>query len=291
MKMSDGPARPLRSNPRQGCPGSPQQMSAISTWWRSSGLFDHSEDEFPEMMTTGHRLLDSENLDVLGVGAHCRVYKCEKEDQLRFAYKPIAGPHEFEMTGAAGPCAVEPKGRVLRGVGQDHPEAIVMELAEPFSFQAVAPEKRRGRGVIHGDIKPDNFVRCNDGSLCLCDFDSSVSVEYDQAQQDAWKGLASDRYLCPIRSHPATNDLAPPTELDDRYALAITIWEVYTGQLAFFDSTNAYPDMRKILKEGRTVDVNTVPEEVRESIIPILHDGGAIFYLDMGDGLPRSLKP
>jgi len=137
-----------------------------------------------------------------------------------------------------------------------------MELAEPFDFKAVPAKDRAGvkdemvklvsrlhdeYGIVHGDIKPPNFLRCQDGKLRFCDFDSARRI--NETTDDEWEGFFSNRYLAPNRNCPRRPRL--PTTEDDWYGLAISLWELYTGKDALEDE-----DMEALWKERKTVDVN-----------------------------------
>jgi len=76
------------------------------------------------------------------------------------------------------------------------------------------------------------------------------------------------RYLAPSRGFPG---LGPPGVVDDEYALAISVWELFTGKEALVGE-----DMEEVLREGRTVDLGELEDEdVREFVRKRLRDGGA----------------
>lgn len=122
--------------------------------------------------------------------------------------------------------------------------------------------------MVHGDIKPANVVRCSDGKLRLCDFDSARPMNEDP---QAWEGIATEQYLAPNRDYH--NKGAPPTPSDDIYALGVSIWELYTGKAAY----DELGDIEEALKERRTVDLLEVKDpEVRNLIRGFLKQGGAL---------------
>jgi serine/threonine protein kinase len=162
------------------------------------------------------------------------------------------------------------------------PEGLVIELATPFDFKLVPLEQRavvkdemvnlverlHGRefGIVHGDIKPANFLRCRDGKLRLCDFDSARLIADKKVEN--WEGFVSERYLAPSRGYP---EYGPPTVIDDEYALAISVWELFTGKDALIEE-----DMEEILKDGRTVDIDELEDDdIRAFVRKRLRDGGA----------------
>jgi len=233
----------------------------------------------PDTITEDHELLRSERLRIIAMGAIGYVYRCPGN----FAYKQHAGQREFDLMKLAGDCSIKPVCRVVRLIqGVSVMDGMVMELATPFDFKAVSPQDRAmvkdemigllsrlhdEYGIIHGDIKPSNFLRCRDGKLRLCDFEAARRIGGEDVEE--WESGVSERYIAPNRGFP--DRFPPPTVQDDWYALAISLWELYTGRDAMIDQ-----DMEELLQEGKTVDVTAVQDdEVRAYICTFLRAGGA----------------
>ncbi|KAK3078500.1 hypothetical protein LTS18_007349 [Coniosporium uncinatum] len=98
------------------------------------------------------------------------------------------------------------------------------------------------------DVKPDNFLRCRDGKLRLCDFDSARGVDDDE---EGYEGMVTGEFLAPNRDYYRTG--RPPTISDDIYALGLSIWPLYTG-----DKDLENEDMEEVLRDKRTVDVTHI---------------------------------
>ncbi|KAH6640830.1 kinase-like domain-containing protein [Chaetomium tenue] len=234
----------------------------------------------PPTITTEHEMLIPKKLEVLGVGGSSYVYKCHGD----LAYKVNVTEREVDLMTAAGDCAITPLCHVLAKIdGAWWRRGLIMELATPFDFKLVPAKERMAVkdemvslvdrlhsseiGIAHGDIKPDNFLRCHDGKLRLCDFDSAWLLGDDEVED--WEGGVSDRYLAPSRGYPDTH--GPPTIVDDNYALAISVWELFTGKDALIDE-----DIEDALMEGKTVDLDELEDEdVRTFVWKRLRDGGA----------------
>jgi serine/threonine protein kinase len=205
-------------------------------------------------------MLNPQNLKVLGVGGSGYVYRCPGD----LAYKVNVTQSEIDLLTAAGDCAITPLCHVLAKIdGAWWRRGLIMELVTPFDFKLVQAEERMAVkdkmvslverlhssevGIAHGDIKPDNFLRCRDGKLRLCDFNSARLLADDEVEDR--EGGVSDRDLAPSRGYPDGH--GPPTIVDDSYALAVSVWELFTGKDALIDE-----DMEEALMKGKTVDLD-----------------------------------
>jgi serine/threonine protein kinase len=186
----------------------------------------HRRSDLPATITEDHEILLPDNFEFLGLGNSGYVYKLKHPDG--FAYKLHATQHEVDFMKLAGDCSVTPISRVLGKIeGVLVPLGVIMELATPFDFQSVPVEQRRAVmdemvsllerlhgpefGIVHSDFKPLNLLRCRDGKLRLCDFDSARLIDEEVTLED-WEGFVSPRYIAPSRGFP---DHGPPTVLDD----------------------------------------------------------------------------
>jgi hypothetical protein len=206
-----------------------------------------------------------------------------------------ANQPEYEMMIKAGDCSVRPVGRVMKfEQGRPITISVMMELHTPFRLKEVKDSEKSWikdemirlvttlhmtHGVVHGDIKPENFLRCNDGKLRLCDFGESAPVG-DQYEYKKHTGedtaFATEAFIAPNRNYFDT--LAPATISDDLYALGLSIWAVYTRKNPFEEILkDRLVCMEDILRERRTVDVMEVDDvEVRSLIRGYLRQGGAL---------------
>ncbi|KAK6518305.1 hypothetical protein TWF506_005465 [Arthrobotrys conoides] len=217
-----------------------------------------------------------------------------------FAIKYTARYREIEMAKLAGDCEIKVHGYVLRSY-EEYPElqlckvGLVMEkgrsLAEYIkTITDNEPEKLRVKNemisvverlhteyrMVHGDIKPSNFLICPDGKIRLCDFEGAYP---EDEPAELWGPLVNDlggiaytdRYQSKHR-----DEYIPPTRNDDWYALAISVWELYTGKTAF-DSISTTEKFRDHQRTGQTVDLTEVKDsETREWIRKILREGDAL---------------
>ncbi|KAJ7645530.1 kinase-like domain-containing protein, partial [Mycena polygramma] len=145
----------------------------------------------------------------------------------------------WKLTQLAGDSSISVIGRLFRQIGPT--ERIVgfcMPLETPIDPPNIPTKDERirlihqlrhlvvdlhSRKIVHGDIKPQNLLMCSDGRLRLCDFDES-SLEGD--------GFTTNRMTYPYCStFRAHNDTLPMTRAEDMHAMAMTIWELYTGRI------------------------------------------------------------
>lgn len=126
--------------------------------------------------------------------------------------------------------------------------------------------------MVHGNIKMDNMLFCDDGELRLCDFAEAGPVNEDP---ERWTGDVTVNYISPSRSQYYPAELpSPPGTNDDLYAPGLSIWELYTGMAPFADVY--HDDIIEELKQGRTVDVDLVEEKyAKDMICHYLRLGGA----------------
>ncbi|KAF7511481.1 hypothetical protein GJ744_004670 [Endocarpon pusillum] len=189
------------------------------------------------------------------------------------------------MMPKAGDCAVRAVARVVAMEnGWPVMKGLLMELQAPLDIQSVKEHEKVAikddmiqlistlhmeYQMVHGDINQLNMLRCSNGKLRLCDFDSARPI--DEAPE-ACEGLCTDQYLTPNRDFFQRG--TPPTPSDDIYTLGLSIWELYVGKQALIEELD---NIEKVLKERRTVDLTEVEDQdVRELIRGFLRQGGAL---------------
>ncbi|MHB1558545.1 MAG: protein kinase domain-containing protein, partial [Isosphaeraceae bacterium] len=145
---------------------------------------------------------------------------------------------------------------------------------EPLSYEAlysIARQMAAGMaaahagGIVHGDLKPDNVLLADDGTVKILDFGlarrlrpSASAVDdrtADLAISDQGNGLfGTPRYLAPeqVRGEPATPQ-------SDVFALGVILYELATGRTAF-----PGPGLLQVIEQIRTVDPAAMAEGLPE---------------------------
>ncbi|KAK4223116.1 kinase-like domain-containing protein [Podospora fimiseda] len=193
-------------------------------------------------------------------------------------YKSNVTSKEVDLMEAAGDLTMRPLSRIIWNVSSSSPfragttKAVIMEAGKQFRGNRIPEQKRRqvvvemfrilenlhGKGIVHGNVKESNFLWSKkDGRLKIVDFSSARFIE---DSKEKWNSTnVTNAYLTPERMMAAAQKedkvlplaLAPPSVFDDYYALAITLWGIYTGKPAGTKQFNQINIKRTDLAEVR----------------------------------------
>ena len=103
------------------------------------------------------------------------------------------------------------------------PEEALLWLEQAGS----ALDYAHGRGVVHRDVKPSNMLVGDDGEVRLADF-GIASLVAEPTISHTGQLLGTAAYISPEQARGL-----PASEASDRYALAVTAFELLTGRKPF----------------------------------------------------------
>lgn len=122
----------------------------------------------------------------------------------------------------------------LRADGPLTPQALV-PIVERV---AAALDEAHGRGIIHGQVMPNNILFDGQGQAYLSDFSVSALSEMGTGLADPDNAAPASRYRSPEQIRALTNiEPIRPDARSDVYALGIVIFEALTGQLPYQAAT------------------------------------------------------
>ena len=229
----------------------------------------------------------------LTVTPNCMIYRVKGQPSKVFKFRGEF--REYQLQKAAGDCAIPVGEKVIGkpkiGDGSLYFYGFVMDIATPISTPgAVPPSQRRsimhqmisiverlhGKGIIHGDVKLENMLLDNQGSVRLCDFGEGRYIDEDERM---WNGASTMHLNSPNRlqrARQSRRDPPPPTVEDDMYGLGLSIWQLHTGEIPHGEVAVDDVELRERQRKGQTVDVAAVQDsEAREIITNLLRQGGA----------------
>lgn len=242
---------------------------------------DATADSLPPMMLETDPRLSSEHLEddsgsIVANGSQCPVYKYSET----LAYKPICRKRETKLMVVAGELTLPVVSKV--GVVDDmsaqwYQKGALMELGYPLDVTKILPAERisiakhmmilvtalHRKGILHGDIKPEMFVK-QPGSDALKIVDFSSARMIDDSDLNTWPGeTPTIEYTSPTRS--SEGEVSTP--FDDYYALAVSIWSVFSGQRPMVGLFNS--------NEGHIPDIGKITDdELFCSVVDVLEEGG-----------------
>ena len=122
-------------------------------------------------------------------------------------------------------------------------------------------------GIVHGDLKPANFMVTSGGAIKIMDFGlarrTAAPAETVDLERPSNEGISgTPAYLAPERVRGG-----PPTAASDVFALGLVLYEMLTGRLAVSGNT-LFEALRGI--EG--IDANHLASEVPEPFAGILRE-------------------
>ena len=139
------------------------------------------------------------------------------------------------------------------------PEPDAVRLA---SRLCEALEYMHGKGVVHRDLKPQNIMLCNDGSIRIMDFGIARS---QGARRLTFVGftpaMGTPDYMAPEQVRGSRGDLRT-----DIYSLGAILYEMSTGETPF-GGDSAY-----VIMNARVTGDPVAPRKANPKLTPVLEE-------------------
>ena len=88
--------------------------------------------------------------------------------------------------------------------------------------------------IIHGDLKADNVLVREDGSVCLCDFGMSEAKDRSKSMTSVVTSSATGKVGLTVQwSSPELLKGRRKDSASDVFALAVTLWEIFERKTPF----------------------------------------------------------
>eukprot|EP00762_Andalucia_godoyi_P007521 ANDGO_00841.mRNA.1 Serine/threonine-protein kinase stk11 homolog len=158
------------------------------------------------------------------------------------------GGVQREPSGSAHASAV-----VAGGGSQSEKPALSFEQAKALFVQLVeALEYLQSRGIVHGDIKPDNILLTTDGQLKLSDFGSAIRLDAYESSDMTRSVLGSPAFYAP---EVASGEEQVSGFKVDIWAAGVTLYYMVVGELPF-KGRNLFDLMEKIEEADFSIPID-----------------------------------
>ncbi|ROV93447.1 hypothetical protein VPNG_09634 [Cytospora leucostoma] len=234
----------------------------------------------PVMLETDPRLscqhLDDHLKSIISNGSQCPIYRYSNT----LVYKPVCRKRETRLMTIAEDLTVPIVTKI--GIVDDvssrwYQKGALLGLGRPLDVTRILPAERVSiarqmlilvtglhcKGIIHGDIKPENFVQIpSENALKVVGFSSARMV--DNTDLNSWPTeIPSVEYISPDRGQNGE----PSALFDDYFGLAVSIWSVFAGEWPTNGLFNS--------NEGHTPNLSKITDdELFCSVVDILKEGG-----------------
>lgn len=182
------------------------------------------------------------------------------------------------------------RGCTLKQYIQQHAPLPVQEALRMMDQLTGAIAHAHQNGVIHRDIKPQNILVSEDGTLKITDFGIAVALSSTTITQTN-SVLGSVHYLSPEQ---AKGGMA--TEKSDIYSLGIVMFELLTGQLPFLGESAVAIMLKHLQTETPSVRRwnPNIPQSVENIVLKATAKNPLHRYnsaLDMRQHIRTALSP
>jgi serine/threonine-protein kinase len=119
-----------------------------------------------------------------------------------------------------------------------------------------------GKGVVHRDLKPQNIMMCNDGSIRIMDFGIARSQESRRLTFVGFTpAMGTPDYMAPEQVRGSRGDART-----DIYSLGTILYEMVTGEPPFAG------DSAYVIMNARTTGDPQAPRKLNSKLTPVLEE-------------------
>ncbi|KAJ3541243.1 hypothetical protein NM688_g6113 [Phlebia brevispora] len=113
---------------------------------------------------------------------------------------------------------------------ESHPKADRGRLSRDVAAGLVY---LHAEGIVHADIKPDNVLVKENHRACLTDFGLALKLSRLEAQSSYSEYMDQCQRGTRLYMAPEVHDGQSPQLESDVWSLALTIWQIYSGEMPF----------------------------------------------------------
>ena len=132
---------------------------------------------------------------------------------------------------------------IIPSLGPDRASEIIRQIVD-------AIECIHNRGIIHGDLNPDNILIGEDGKIRIIDFESS-------ARRNLGQRTFTPKYAAPEQISSEYGEISEKTDI---FQLGAIIYEIYEGRTAFTE------EWYNEITQGKHRLFQKTPPQIREII-------------------------
>jgi WD40 repeat protein len=158
-------------------------------------------------------------------------FRREARAAARLSHPNIVTTHDAEDAGDTLFLVMEyVEGTTLGRLVKERGPLPVAEACDAIRQAAVGLQHAHERGMVHRDVKPDNLIRCPDGTVKVLDFGlAALTAERSGGLTDTNVLMGTPEYMAPEQAEdPRSADTRA-----DVYSLGCTLYHLLTGHAPY----------------------------------------------------------